>query len=85
MGSDEPLRYFRVHTVQSGFAHLAETDEDGEIIGLPVSLPVGSVLRPETGPSWVVLRRIGVGVAFNRPGAKEGMKFTYRELRPVGG
>lgn len=77
------MRYFRVHDVQSGFVFLAETDEEGSVIGMPVSLPVGSILKPEKGHSWVVLRLVGKSMAFNRSGAKEGMSFTYRPLKPA--
>jgi len=69
------MRYFRVHNISKGLVDLAEIREDGEVIGLPVSLPMGTTLKGANGFSWVILRRVGQSLGFNRP-CSTGMEFS---------
>lgn len=73
------MRTFSVHSIERGLIDLAEIREDGEVIGVPVSLPTGTALKAESGFSWIVLRQVGKSVAFNRVGAKVGMRFYLCE------
>jgi hypothetical protein len=70
------MRYFTVHRVSKGLVDLAEIREDGEVIGIPVSLPPGTKLKAEDGRTWVVLKQVGQALALNRRGTRVGARFS---------
>jgi hypothetical protein len=73
------VRYFRVHSINRGLLSLEEIREDGEVIGLPVSLPPGTMLKGEDGQTWIVLRQVEKSVGLNRHGARAGFRFSLGE------
>ena len=70
------MRLFEVQAVDKGLLTLAELRiGDDAIVGVPVSLPPGTLLQDSEGLVWTVLRQVDKRVALNRR-ARVGLRFS---------